>query len=694
MKLRAALLLSTLALPFPVLAQQTPAPLDDLHEDAPEIIVTAPFSRDRLDLLTGTSVLRGEDLAVDVRAQIGDTLDDLPGVSATSFGPGASRPVLRGFQGERVRVLTDGIGSIDVSNTSADHAVTIDPITAERVEVLRGPQSLLFGSSAVGGVVNVIDRRIPRRLPEDHPHLDLLAGYGSAADERSIGGGIDVAAGGPLVLHADASYRKSGDLDVGGYLLAPALRAEAVEEAAEGNEEAAEFATARGRLPNTGVRTTTGGIGASIITDRGSLGFSVGLYDSLYGIPERPIFHHEEEEAAGGEAHEHGDVRIDMRQVRYDVRGELDFDSSPIEKARVRIGAATYKHTELEGDEIGTKFFNDGVEGRVELVQRERNGWKGAVGGQFFLRDLRAVGAEAFLPANETEQYGVFALQTFDLGSLTLEGSARYEHQQVSSNETGFSRSFSSLSGAAGASFALADNWRLGINASRTVRAPSAEEMLSNGAHIATQSFEIGDPSLAKEKSWGLEGFIRADASDYSAGVSVFTSRFDDYIYEADTGLEEDELPVFQYVQADARYFGVEFEGSVTVARLGTTRIVADAVADYIRATVDSVGPAPRIPPKRLLLGLEAQSTHVDGRIETEFVDDQKRVAAFETPTDGHQVVNASVSWRPFGRDRSIALLLSANNILDADVRRHASFLKDFAPLAGRDLRATLKASF
>ncbi|MDO9488625.1 MAG: TonB-dependent receptor, partial [Sphingomonadaceae bacterium] len=560
--------------------------------------------------------------------------------------------------------------------------------------VLRGPQSLLFGSSAVGGVVNVIDRRIPRRLPEDHPHLDLLAGYGSAADERSIGGGIDVAAGGPLVLHADASYRKSGDLDVGGYLLAPALRAEAVEEAAEGNEEAAEFATARGRLPNTGVRTTTGGIGASIITDRGSLGFSVGLYDSLYGIPERPIFHHAEEEAAGGEAHEHGDVRIDMRQVRYDVRGELDIDSSPIEKARVRIGAATYKHTELEGDEIGTKFFNDGVEGRVELVQRERNGWKGAVGGQFFLRDLRAVGAEAFLPANETEQYGVFALQTFDLGSLTLEGSARYEHQQVSSNETGFSRSFSSLSGAAGASFALADNWRLGINASRTVRAPSAEEMLSNGAHIATQSFEIGDPSLAKEKSWGLEGFIRADASDYSAGVSVFTSRFDDYIYEADTGLEEDELPVFQYVQADARYFGVEFEGSVTVARLGTTRIVADAVADYIRATVDSVGPAPRIPPKRLLLGLEAQSTHVDGRIETEFVDDQKRVAAFETPTDGHQVVNASVSWRPFGRDRSIALLLSANNILDADVRRHASFLKDFAPLAGRDLRATLKASF
>lgn len=693
MKLRCLLLISAMAAPLPAMAQTSVAQVDDLHEDAPEIIVTAPFSRDRLDLLTGTSVLRGEDLAVDIRSQIGDTLDDLPGVSATSFGPGASRPVLRGFQGERVRILTDGIGSIDVSNTSADHAVAIDPITAERVEVLRGPQSLLFGSSAVGGVVNILDRRIPRRLPEDHPHLDVLAGYGSAADERSIAGGIDVAAGGPLVLHADASYRKSGDLDIGGYVLAPALRAEAIAEAAEGNEEAAEFADARGRLPNTGVRTTTGGIGASIITDRGSLGFSVGLYDSLYGIPERPVFHHEEEEA-GGEPHEHGDVRIDMRQVRYDVRGELDFDSSPIEKARIRVGAATYKHTELEGDEIGTKFFNDGVEGRVELVQRERDGWKGAIGGQFFLRDLRAVGAEAFLPANETEQYGLFALQTFDLGAVTLEGSARYEHQQVSSNEAGISRSFSSLSGAAGASVGLTENWRLGVNASRTVRAPSAEELLSNGAHIATQSFEIGDPTLAKEKSWGLEGFIRADARDYSAGVSVFTSRFDDYIYEADTGLEQDELPVFQYQQADARYFGVEFEGSLTVARFGEARIVADAVADYIRANIDSVGPAPRIPPKRLLLGLEAQTPHLDGRIETEFVDDQKRVAAFETPTDGHQVVNASLSWRPFGRDRSIALLLSANNIFDADVRRHASFLKDFAPLAGRDLRATLKASF
>jgi iron complex outermembrane recepter protein len=678
MNLRAALLVGATLWPSLAIAQVHVAQ-DDLHSDAPEIIVTAPFARDRLDLLTGTSVLAGEALAAGIRAQIGDTLDDLPGVSATSFGPGASRPVLRGFQGERVRVLTDGIGSIDASNTSADHAVAIDPITAERVEVLRGPQSLLFGSSAIGGVVNVLDRRIPRRPAKDHLHVDVIGGYGSAADERSVGAGVDIDVGGPVVFHVDGGYRKSDDLEIGGFLLSPALRAEAT---AAGSD----LADARGRLPNSGVRTTTAGTGFAIINERGSLGFSVGLYDSLYGIPGRPEF---DPAAEAEEA-----VRIDLRQVRFDMRGELGFDSGALETVRLRIGAADYKHDELEGDEVGTRFSNDGVEGRVELVQRERAGWKGAVGGQFFLRNLRAVGEEAFLPANETQQYGVFALQTVELGRVTLEGAARYEHQRVSSNEAGVSRRFDAVSGAAGASFALRNDLRLGINLSRTVRAPSAEELLSNGPHIATQSFEVGDPALAKEKSWGLEGFVRADAPNYSLGVSVFASRFDDYIYDAETGLEADGLPVFQYRQDDARYFGLELEGSVTVARFGETRIVADAVADYIRATIEDAGPAPRIPPKRLLIGLEAQSPKLDGRLEAEFVDDQRRIAAFETPTDGHNVVNASLSWRPFGRGRDIALVLSANNILDADVRRHASFLKDFAPLAGRDLRATLKATF
>ena len=662
---------------------------DDVHADAQEIIVTAPYSRARADVLSGTSVLAGDALTTDVRAQIGDTLDDLPGVSATSFGPGASRPVLRGFQGERVRVLTDGIGSIDVSNTSADHAVTIDPLTVERIEVLRGPQSLLFGSSAIGGVVNALDRRIPRRMPRDHFHVDMLGGYGSAADERSVGGGFDVAAGSLLALHADASYRKSDDLRTGGYLLSPALRAEAAAAGAAGNAEAAELAEARGRLPNSAVRTTTAGAGATIVTDRGTLGVSIGLYDSFYGVPARPDFGMHEE----GE-HEHGDVRIDMRQVRYDVRGEVDLGDGAFETLRVRVGAADYKHTELEGDEVGTRFFNDGIEGRIELAQAERGGWKGAVGGQFFVRDLRAVGEEAFVPANETSQYGLFALQEVNLGAVKVEGAARYEHQRVSSVEADVARSFDSLSGAVGAAYGFAQGWRVGANLSRTVRAPSAEELLSDGPHVATQSYERGDPGLAKAKSWGAEAFVRADGDGYSLGATIFASRFSGYIYEAATDEVEDELPVFEYRQDDARYWGVELEGSATLARFGSIDLVADVVADYVRATIENAGPAPRIPPKRLLVGLEAQSARLDGRLEAEFVASQKRTAAFETPTDGHEVVNASADWRPLGSNRDLTLGLAANNVFDVDVRRHASFLKDFAPLAGRDLRVILRTSF
>jgi len=250
---RFALLFATTAfVAAPTLAQTAPTearrgaerPQSDYHQDSSqEIIITADFIRE-LDILAGTSVLTGVDLVRDMRPQIGDTLARLPGVSATSFSPGASRPVLRGFQGERIRVLTDGIGSIDVSNTSADHAVTIDPLTAERIEVLHGPAVLLFGSQAIGGAVNVLDRRIPRRVPDEPVHIDAIATYGSADDERSIAAGLDVPVGtGGLVAHVDGSYRKTDDREIGGFLLSPELRAEqleiAAEERAEGHEEEA-----------------------------------------------------------------------------------------------------------------------------------------------------------------------------------------------------------------------------------------------------------------------------------------------------------------------------------------------------------------------------------------------------------------------------------------------------------------------
>ncbi|RZM23831.1 MAG: TonB-dependent receptor, partial [Sphingomonas sp.] len=290
MRSSALVTLALLLAPLPAFAQ-TAVPGGADPDARRDIIVTGVVETSERDVLQGTSVISGEELTRNLRPTIGETLARQPGVSATSFGPSASRPILRGFQGERIRVLTDGIGSIDVSNTSVDHAVIIDPLLAERVEVLRGPSALLFGSSAVGGVVNVIDTRIPRTVPTDGFRLNAIANYGSAANERSGGAAGDVAVGEHLVLHADGSYLKSDDLRTGkGYLLSPAARSAALSQVGlpqPGTDEPIDFAASaalRNRLPNSAAETWTAGAGASIITDTGNLGVSYSHYDSLYGV--------------------------------------------------------------------------------------------------------------------------------------------------------------------------------------------------------------------------------------------------------------------------------------------------------------------------------------------------------------------------------------------------------------------------
>jgi iron complex outermembrane receptor protein len=255
-------------------------------------------------------------------------------------------------------------------------------------------------------------------------------------------------------------------------------------------------------------------------------------------------------------------------------------------------------------------------------------------------------------------------------------------------------RRFDAFSGSLGASYEVAKDVKIGLNASHTQRSPSAEELFANGPHAGTQSFEIGDPGLAKEKSWGLEGTFRAEGNGYSLAASIFHSWFQDYVFEQATGDVEDDLPAFRIMQADARYFGLELEASARVAQLGAYAINVDAVADYIRATIDTQGPAPRIPPLRIMGGIEAQSERLQGRVEVEWTAGQNRLAEFETPTDGFTLVNASISYRPIRGNRNTSLTLSANNIFDVEARRHASFLKDVAPLAGRDIRVTARLSF
>ena len=666
-----------------------------------DIVVTAPFVRSRFTLPTAIGVLSGDDLTRDMRGSIGETLASQPGVSSTYFGPGASRPILRGMQGDRVRILTDGIGSFDVSNTSVDHAVAINPLLAERVEVVRGPASLLYGSSAIGGVVNVLDTRIPRYLPTEAFHIDAIGTYASAAKEGSGGASVNMPIGKTgLVVHADGSYLDTGNLRTGGYIFSKDLRAEA--QAVGG--QVAEDAEARGRMPNTNVRTwdVAGGL-TWFAPSGGSFGFAVSHLASNYGIPnsldledehDHEHDHDGDHDAEEGHGHEE-DVRIDMRQTRVDARAEIPLGDGLFQQAKFRFGWADYRHDEIEqSGEIGTSFFNNSLEARGELVQNRRGGWSGASGVQYMSRDFDARGEEAYIPRNSTQQSGIFTLQQFDFGRMTAEVGGRYEHSGITASSIGFSRDFDAFSVSGGISMPVTEGLRFSVNLSRSERAPSAEELLSDGAHLATRSFEVGNHDLGKEKSLGAEAVLRGKGAGYRFELSGYYTHFDDFIYFGRTGEESDGLPVHRAGQRDARFWGFEAEGAVTIFRAGNTSFDVTGLADYVNATLlDGGGPAPRIPPMRFIGGVEASGGTIGGRIEVEHTLKQDRLADFETETGAFTLVNASIDLHPSWLDEHSVLMVSANNIFDVEARRHSSYLKDIAPLPGRDIRVTLRIS-
>ncbi len=673
---------------------------DGYHQAArTDIIVTGILPTRRQDMLSSVAVVEGKDLTQAIRPSIGETLEHQPGVSATSFGPSASRPVLRGLQGERVKMLTNSLSTVDVSNTSVDHAVVVNPLLAERIEVLRGPQSLLYGSSAIGGVVNVIDKRIPTAIPDEPVHVDAIGTYGSAADERSGAASVDVPLSGGWVAHADGSYLKSDDVRIGGHALTPALRDQALASSllpADDSEEAIDFAgnaAVKGKLPNSAAKTWTAGGGIAYIGDTGNIGISYDHYDSLYGVPIRFATQPGDEQEA---------PRLSMKQDSVNLRAEVNGDGNVLDKVSLRLGYADYTHAELEEDgSVGTAFFSKGMEARLELAQAKHGAWRGATGVQLFNRDFNVIGEEAFLPKNSTTQVGVFTLQQLDYGALKFELGGRYEHTSLTANpledqEQFFAgkRSFDAFSGSVGASYGLTDSWRIGLNLSHTERAPAAEELFANGPHAGTQAYEVGNPDFNLEKANSVEAILRGSGDNYSFEASAYHTWFSNFIYEDLTGEEEDGLPVYAFNQADARYYGFEVQGSLTLAKLGDGKIVADGLADYVHANVKSVGPAPRIPPLRLLGGLAYQATKFDLRGEVERVSKQDRVAEFETTTPGYTMVNAELNVRPWGKERPLSFALSANNIFDVVARRASSFLKDYAPLTGRDIRVTARVSF
>lgn len=675
--------------PSPAGTEAQPAPVAaEAHPDTDQAIVITGVRRRAQDVLGGVSVLDEAELNRALRPSIGETLARLPGVSATSFGPAASSPVLRGLSGDRVRVLTDGIGSLDLSSSGPDHAISINLITAERIEVLRGPAALLFGSSAIGGVVNVIDARIPRRLPEGPVGLDAFAQYGSAAKERSLNAAIDVPLGKNFVVHADANVSRSDDLRTGGYILAKPLREQA---AASPDPEIRELADLKGKLPNSASKSNEGALGLAYIAGELNIGASVTRHTQQYGVPLRYSLDPEVEAEA---------PRIDLKQTRFDARAEVPIGGF-FAQARARGGLSDYRHFEIEDTgEIATRFFSKGGEGRLELIQSDRSGWGGTSGGQYLERTAKIRGDEKFLPDSRQRQSGLFTLQTYVAGPWRAEAGARAEFSKLNADTDeqlgtpARSLDFTTVSGSLGGQYEFSPGWRAGLSLSHSERTPSIDELFANGPHLASQSFEIGNPELKPEKSNSVEFSLNRSSGPFHLAASVYYSRFSNFIFQAPTGAIEDDLPVFQYTQGRARYYGFELSGDARLGRALGIDWGAEFQADAVRATIRNFGPAPLLPPLRMIAALTGGRGKLDGRIEVERAFAHKRTAARKTDTPGYTIVNAALDWHPLPSRPELTLSLIGNNLFDVEARRSTSLLKDYAPLGGRDIRLSARIEF
>ncbi|AOS43835.1 putative TonB-dependent receptor precursor [Lacunisphaera limnophila] len=675
-------------------------PADPLHLD--DLVVTAsPLARGADEISAPTHVLAGDALARRQQGTLGETLAGLPGVDSTYFGPGASRPVIRGLGGDRIRVLTGGVGTLDASVVSPDHAVSLDPLLIDRVEVVRGPAALLYGGGAIGGVVNVIDGRIPEALPAGPVTGRLEVRGDTAADERTTAGVLTGAAG-QFAWRLDGFRRLTGDIDIPGFAETAALRAEhELEEAEHAGEEHEEEAPAFGTLPNTATETNGAAFGLSYIGGRGHLGFSYSGLDSLYGVPGHE--HHEEEPAAG-EAEdedaghdEHGGVRIDLRQRRGDVHGEWLAPVGLLRAARFQLGVADYEHTELEGDEIGTRFTNQAHEGRLELLHEKVGDFEGALGWQFARSDFAAAGAEAFMPPSVTRQQAVFLYEERGRGDWTAQFGARVEWQKITpAAVSGLpARRHTGETFTAGLIWRVSEAGSLALSASANERAPNAQELYADGPHAGTGAYELGDPTLGTEQSRGLDLSYRHRRGAVTGELSVFLNRFDGYIYEAATGAEEDGLPVYAFVQRDAELYGAEAE---LVFHLHETKeTVADVrvMADSVRATNTSDDtPLPRTTPVRLGLGFDWQHGPWSVSADWRHVVKADRLAPGETASPAYDMVGIGTAWRFTAGRTHGELFVQGRNLLDETARVHASFLKDLAPLPGRNFTAGVRFSF
>jgi len=668
------------------LAEDQPPPHQHEME---EVLVTAPGARTRGDISQSTSVLSGDALMAAGAATLGDTLQATPGVSTASFGPGVGSPVIRGQSGNRVKVLSNSAGTADASAVSPDHANAVEPMLASKIEVIRGPSTLLYGNGAIGGVVNIIDNRIPsQRVTATTGAIEQR--HDTNSDQNTTVAKVDSGTG-DWALHVDGVYRERNDVRIDG---------QAIRDAQPGEEPS-------GYIPNTSALSKSLTIGNSWVTDNGYAGIAVNRLENHYGIP--PGAPHAEdgqlpEAAVGAE-----NLAIDMKQTRVDAKTGWSLDQEFWKNLEVQLNYSDYEHSEIENGVAGTKFTNEAVETRVQVTHSFNDEWHGVVGFQGSTRQFAALGEEAFIPKTDGNTAGIFTVQTYKKGAWTFDAGLRAESARLRP-DGGCSNDDASVSASAGGVWRFMRSTDMSMSLSQSQRSPSIEEYYSNVdtqscsaktaaqqpiAHDATQRIEIGNPDLDNETASNIEWGLRQRHGQFTGSFSVFYNDVHDFIYLADTADYIGDNQLATYRQQEAVFKGAEFELTWHSSVEHVDHVELGLFGDAVRAEFDDGEWVPRTPPQRIGAEIALVRAMWTARLRWTQAAAQNHTAENETDTDGYNLVTLYADYHlPVDDDSELTFFVKGNNLLNEEIRQHSSFIKDIAPDPGRGAEVGLRYTF
>lgn len=690
-----------------------------------------PLHSSTIESALPVNVLAADELRTKHASTLGETLKNEVGVHSSYYGPAASSPIIRGLDGPRVLISQNGLDVGDVSRVGPDHAVSSDTANAQQVEVLRGPATLFYGSGAIGGVVNVVDNRVPRSLDNN---ANYMMKHNDVADENEVSIGVNTAVEN-FAFHLDGFWRDANNYNIPGYSESAQLR-----ESEEHDGEHEEDPAGKGILANSDGKSSGFTLGSSYIFDKGFVGFSYGRTDRTYGIVGHSHEGHDDEEAHeehSEEEHSQDRVFADLSQNRFQMLAEWDVDDAIFKQVASKFSYTDYQHKEIEHDVVGTVFKSNMLEARIDAFHQEYQGWKGAWTFHYKNTDFEAQGEEAFTPPSETESIAFAWLEEKHIDNVLFQLGARIEHISLNITDSLFNEevaglaeekySFTPVSASIGLVWDYQSGYNLGMSAAVSQRAPSAAELFSFGPHIGTSTYEIGalyqaeyhddhghnhyelsDSEAEIETSYSLDLTWRKFEGDFGFVISAFYNRINDYYYSQNTGLffadeeEHDEgeheheeldtsgLPIFNYQQNDVDLYGFEAE---LIYQLNSS-FTATLFSDYIRAALVDGGNLPRIPPMRVGGVLNYQADNYDAELSFTRYNQQSDLAPLETQTEGYTMVDAHINYYLQGIGDDMVVFVKANNLTNEDARVHSSFLKDLAPLPGRGFTLGIRGSF